>query len=50
MIWPANFIAAENTDIPDDISTLTGSLLDKHPTMTAEKIMRSFGALKYDNL
>jgi hypothetical protein len=29
MFRPADFIAAENMDIPDDISTLTGSLLDK---------------------
>jgi hypothetical protein len=49
MFRPANFIAAENLHIPDDISTVTGPLLDKHPSVTAEQIM-SFGALKYDNL
>jgi hypothetical protein len=49
MFRPADFIAAENLEIPDDISTLTGSLLDKYPSVTAEQIM-SFGALKYDDL
>jgi hypothetical protein len=49
MFRPADFIAAENLHIPDDISTITGSLLDKHPSVTAEQIM-SFGALKYDDL
>jgi hypothetical protein len=42
---PAKYIAAKNTDIPDDISTITGPLLDKYPSVTAEKIM-SLGALK----
>ena len=46
---PAEFIAGENLHIPDDISTITGPLLDKHPSVTAEQIM-SFGALKYDDL
>jgi hypothetical protein len=49
MFRPANYIAAENTDIPGDISSITGPLLDKFPAMTAEQIM-SLGALKYDDL
>jgi hypothetical protein len=46
MFRPAEYIAAENTDISDDISTVTGPLLEKHPSATAEQIM-SHGALKY---
>jgi hypothetical protein len=46
---PAEYIAAENTHIPDDISTITGPLLEKYPAATAEQIM-SHGALKYDDL
>jgi hypothetical protein len=49
MFRPAEYIAAENTDIPDDISSITGPLLDKFPKTTAEQIMSS-GALKYDDL
>jgi hypothetical protein len=49
MFKPADYIAAENTDIPDDISTITGPLLEKYPATTAEQIMSS-GALKYDDL
>jgi hypothetical protein len=45
----ADFIASKNMDIPDNISTLTGSLLHKYPSVTAKQIMSS-GTLKYDNL
>jgi hypothetical protein len=39
----------ENLHILDDISTVTGTLLDKHPSVTPEQIM-SFGSLKYEDL
>ena len=46
---PAEYIAAENLEIPDDISVITGPLMDKYPTATADQIM-SHGALKYEDL
>jgi hypothetical protein len=36
-------------EIPDDISSIKGPVLDKHSSATAKQIM-SFGALKYDDL
>jgi hypothetical protein len=49
MFKPADFVSPKNTSVPDDISAITGPMMEKFPSVTTGALM-SHGQLNFEDI